>query len=69
MQSYRNLLTAAALSLLFAMAAAVADNHDRLSKYADPLEPALPATDVEISLSDTALVITDPQIDFLSRKA
>ena len=34
--------------------------------YADPAEPALPATDVEVTLDNTALVITDPQIDFLS---
>ena len=26
----------------------------------------MPATSVNVSLSDTALVITDPQIDFLS---
>jgi nicotinamidase-related amidase len=58
--------TLGALTLLLGMAAAVADDHDRLAKYADPAEPALPATDVRISLSDTALVITDPQIDFLS---
>ena len=36
------------------------------SIYDDPAEPALPQTDVEVELSDTALVITDPQIDFLS---
>ncbi|MDX1404568.1 MAG: cysteine hydrolase [Woeseiaceae bacterium] len=34
--------------------------------YADPAEPALPQTEVEVSLDNTALVITDPQIDFLS---
>ena len=34
--------------------------------YADPAEPALPQTDVTVELSDTALVVTDPQIDFLS---
>ncbi len=34
--------------------------------YADPAEPALPATDVEVTLANTALVVTDPQIDFLS---
>ncbi len=34
--------------------------------YADPAEPALPQTDVEVNLANTALVITDPQIDFLS---
>ncbi len=34
--------------------------------YADPAEPALPASDVEVTLANTALVVTDPQIDFLS---
>ncbi len=34
--------------------------------YADPAEPALPKTDVEVTLANTALVVTDPQIDFLS---
>ena len=34
--------------------------------YMDPAEPGLPQTDMEVTLSNTALVITDPQIDFLS---
>lgn len=34
--------------------------------YADPENGVLPKTDVEVSLKDTALVITDPQVDFLS---
>jgi nicotinamidase-related amidase len=34
--------------------------------YADPAEPALPQTTMTATLSNTALVITDPQIDFLS---
>ncbi len=36
------------------------------SAYADPAEPALPSTDVAVGLADTALVVTDPQVDFLS---
>lgn len=36
--------------------------------YADPVKGALPKTDVTVELSNTALVITDPQIDFLSEK-
>lgn len=36
--------------------------------YADPTSPALPKTDVKIGRSDTALVVVDPQIDFLSPK-
>ncbi|WP_170386932.1 cysteine hydrolase [Ruegeria atlantica] len=39
---------------------------DQDGSYSDPSEPALPPTDVEVGLSDTALVVTDPQVDFLS---
>jgi biuret amidohydrolase len=38
----------------------------RLAAYADPPNPALPKVDVDLDLRRTALVITDPQIDFLS---
>jgi len=34
--------------------------------YADPTDPALPSTDMFVTMGDTAIVITDPQIDFLS---
>lgn len=34
--------------------------------YADPAEPGLPQTEMIATLANTALVITDPQIDFLS---
>ncbi len=37
-----------------------------LEKYADPAEPALPPSNMVLDLSRTALVVTDPQIDFLS---
>lgn len=33
--------------------------------YADPTEKGLPPRDFDISLADTALVVVDPQIDFL----
>lgn len=36
--------------------------------YADPAEPMLPKTDVAIGRGDTALVVVDPLIDFLSPK-
>ncbi len=42
--------------------------HAAEDPYADPAEPALPPTEVTVTLSNTALVITDPQIDFLSPK-
>ncbi len=34
--------------------------------YADPAEPALPPSTMKLDLSRAALVVTDPQIDFLS---
>ncbi len=34
--------------------------------YADPQQPSLPQTDVIAEIGNTAIVITDPQIDFLS---
>lgn len=36
--------------------------------YADPAKPGLPKPEMKLDLSRTALVITDPQIDFLSPK-
>ncbi|WP_170575837.1 cysteine hydrolase [Ruegeria atlantica] len=64
----RQLLTstvalAAGGALLSGQALAASDQD---SSYSDPSEPALPPTDVEVGLSDTALVVTDPQVDFLS---
>jgi nicotinamidase-related amidase len=37
-------------------------------KYAPPAEPALPPSTMKLNLQRTALVVTDPQIDFLSPK-
>ena len=39
-----------------------------MDPYKDPVKPALPKSDMPVSLKNTALVITDPQIDFLSTK-
>ena len=36
--------------------------------YADPAEPALPPSDMVLDMSRVALVVTDPQVDFLSPK-
>ncbi|MFC5220327.1 cysteine hydrolase family protein [Streptomyces coerulescens] len=38
----------------------------RTSLYAEPSTPALPASGLQLDLARTALVVTDPQIDFLS---
>ncbi len=37
-------------------------------KYADPEKPALPASNMVLDKKRTAVVITDPQVDFLSPK-
>ena len=34
--------------------------------YADPANPALPPSNMKLDIKRTALVVTDPQIDFLS---
>jgi nicotinamidase-related amidase len=52
--------TAAAVAASTTSAAAQSD------PYADPAEPALPPSDMKLDLSRAALVVTDPQIDFLS---
>ncbi len=63
----RALLTGGAAALATAGLAATAARADEgLAAYADPTEPALPKTDVEVGRNDTAVVIIDPQIDFLS---
>ncbi|MEP0071033.1 cysteine hydrolase [Pyruvatibacter sp.] len=51
----------AATSLVGTAHAQQADN-----PYADPAEPGLPASDMKLDLSRAALVVTDPQNDFLS---
>ncbi len=54
---------AAAVSLGAGTAVAAANN-----PYADPANPALPPSDMKLDFERAALVITDPQIDFLSPK-
>ncbi len=61
----RGFLTKSALAAAGG-AAIAAPAEAQTDPYADPAEPALPGTDVEVTLANTALVITDPQIDFLS---
>ncbi|KLN60200.1 isochorismatase [Kiloniella spongiae] len=71
--SRRAMLGGAAVSLAAAgMAATSIGNNAEAAasnpNYADPEKPALPAVDVDVSLADTALVVVDPQVDFLSEK-
>ncbi|MGR3616262.1 MAG: cysteine hydrolase [Paracoccaceae bacterium] len=51
---------AAAASIATATSAQAQEN-----PYADPAEPALPPSNMKLDLSRAALVVTDPQIDFL----
>ncbi len=54
--------TAAAASVVVGAQAANAQTSD---PYADPAEPALPPSNMQLDLSRAALVVTDPQVDFL----
>jgi nicotinamidase-related amidase len=59
------LFRAAALlaSVLFVTSVTAVEN-----PYAEPETPGLPPSDMELDIPHVALVITDPQIDFLSAK-
>ncbi len=77
-QAKRRLLTSSTVSVAAAAAAigvgagfvdtASAATPEAETKYADPSKPGLPTADMEIDKSRTALVVVDPQIDFLSEK-
>ncbi|MCK5622223.1 MAG: cysteine hydrolase [Alphaproteobacteria bacterium] len=63
----RNLLKAGLAAGVVASAAGVAGNAKAAEDpYADPKEPALPPGGMVINHARAALVVTDPQIDFLS---
>ncbi len=49
------------VSIVLVSSAIAADN-----PYAEPAEPGLPASNMELEFPRVALVVTDPQIDFLS---
>lgn len=64
----RNLMRTgmAASAAGMALAASQAQVFAQTSAYADPAESVLPKTEVTVGLVDTALVVVDPLIDFLS---
>ncbi|MEM7224378.1 MAG: cysteine hydrolase [Pseudomonadota bacterium] len=70
-QTRRNVLTAAASAAVAGAAAAtvggnaLAATDEAKAAYADPTEPALPDIDMQIVPGRTALVVVDPQVDFL----
>lgn len=57
---------AAASAAMVAGNTAVAATDEARAYYADPDTPGLPQVDMAIDKGRTALVVTDPQIDFLS---
>jgi nicotinamidase-related amidase len=56
----------ATLSLCLAAGYGLAWTPVSTEKYAAPADSALPPSDMELDIARTALVVTDPQIDFLS---
>lgn len=57
---------AAAVSLILVAGHALAQAPPATDRYATPANSALPPSDMRLDLGRTALVISDPQIDFLS---
>ena len=64
----QTVLCAVAAVVLFAYAGGSVGASQVPEKYAPPKESALPPSDMTLDLERTALLITDPQIDFLSEK-
>ncbi len=69
-QTRRRVMTGAATVAVAGAAAAVggdalAATDEARAAYADPSKPGLPKIDMEIAPGRTALVVVDPQIDFL----
>jgi nicotinamidase-related amidase len=64
----RNFLKAGAAITAAIATSAVAAETSATDKYADPARPMLPPSDMRLDLARTALVVVDPQVDFLSAK-
>ncbi len=69
----RRLLAGTAGAVAAGAAAVISDpasaaTKDAMDEYADPQNPGLPQVDMDITPGRTALVVTDPQIDFLSEQ-
>lgn len=58
----------AAMAAVVTAAAAASPAAASTDKYADPAKPMLPPSDMKLDLARSALVVIDPQIDFLSPK-
>lgn len=64
----RALLTGAAAALAVAAVGPARVAQAATDKYADPANPMLPPSDMRLERSRAALVVIDPQVDFLSPK-
>ncbi|MDA9009262.1 cysteine hydrolase [Alphaproteobacteria bacterium] len=63
--SRRQALTGFAALAAATVSASTVNAATTVDPYADPANPALPPSNMVLNLSRTALVVTDPQIDFL----
>jgi nicotinamidase-related amidase len=66
----RRVLKGAAIAGLAAAAGtnALAATEQAQASYADPADPGLPQVDMQIDPRRTALVVVDPQVDFLDKR-
>jgi nicotinamidase-related amidase len=62
----RNFLKGSAAAAVAATVLPAASAQADVDDYADPKEPALPPSSMKLDLKRTALVVIDPQVDFLS---
>lgn len=73
-QTRRKVMTGAATAAVAGTATAalggdvLAATEEAKATYADPAKPGLPKVDMEIDPGRTALVVVDPQIDFLDER-
>ncbi len=65
-QQKRLRISVFALMLILGIATVAQTHEDSMAKYAEPAEPGLPPSNMVLDLPRTAVIITDPQIDFLS---
>ena len=66
MNNIRELLRDTLIPVVLAVTAFSSTANAQVDPYAEPEEPGLPPSNMVLDLPRTAIVITDPQIDFLS---
>ncbi len=63
-----NWMTVGVIAVMMVTGAAYGLANEGTEKYAPPENPSLPPSDMTLDLARTGVLITDPQIDFLSPK-